>query len=143
MAFAACAVRIVFDKNADAQDRKAELWIEVAGYEKECVAVFVQASSGTSVDAEMNLALNTYMHEILTKDYLFADAYNAQEIDMTTKYADFLDKHLLSLGDVNVADGGYRRASQAAQRNPAYKSPVLKIPGGSPECAALPPAQSK
>jgi C-terminal processing protease CtpA/Prc len=108
-----CAVRIVFDKNADAQDRKAELWIEVAGYEKECVAVFVQASSGTSVDAEMNLALNTYMHEILTKDYLFADAYNAQEIDMTTKYADFLDKHLLSLGDQNVADGGYRRASQA------------------------------
>ena len=108
-----CAVRIVFDKNADAQDRKAELWIEVAGYEKECVAVFVQASSGTSVDAEMNLALNTYMHEILTKDYLFADAYNAQEIDMTAKYADFLDKHLLSLGDQNVADGGYRRASQA------------------------------
>lgn len=108
-----CAVRIVFDKNADAQDRKAELWIEVAGYEKECVAVFIQASSGTSVDAEMNLALNTYMHEILTKDYLFADAYNAQEIDLTAKYADFLDKHLLSLGEVNVADGGYRRASQA------------------------------
>ena len=108
-----CRVRVEFYKNETPNERTAKLWIEAAGHEKECIATLVQAASGTSADAEINLALNTYMHEILTKDYLFADAYNAQNIDLTVKYSDFLNTHLLSLGDVNEADGGYRRMSQA------------------------------
>lgn len=107
-----CAVRIVFEKNGSSSERTAELWIEAAGHEKEHVASFVQAASGATADSEMNLALNTYMHDILKEDYLFADAYNANEADLTVRYTDFLDRHLLSLGEVNVADGGYRRLSQ-------------------------------
>ena len=108
-----CSVRIIFEKNETTSDRTAELWIEAAGHEAECIATLTQAASGTSVDAEMNIALNTYMHDILKKDYLFVDAYNAQEIDLNVKYTEFLSKHLLSLGDVNEADGGYYRLSQS------------------------------
>ncbi len=105
-------VRIAFEKNNGSEERSAELWVTADGYDPVCVATLTQAASGTSADAEINKALNTYMHDILKKDYLFADAYNAQEIDLTAPYSEFLSKHLLSLGDVNVADGGYYRATQ-------------------------------
>lgn len=108
-----CTIRLDFEKNNTASERSVELWVTVEGFDAECIAVLKQASAGTSVDAELNKALNTYMHEILTKDYLFNDAYNAQEIDLTVGYNDFLSQHLLSLGEANVEDGGYYRASQS------------------------------
>ncbi len=107
------SVRVAFEKNSSAQERTAELWITAEGYDPVCVATLVQAASGAGADAEINKALNTYMHEILTEDYLFADAYNAQEIDLTVPFTEFLNRHLLSLGDVNIADGGYYRATQS------------------------------
>lgn len=107
-----CNVRIAFEENDTPEERSAELWVEVEGFEPELVAVLTQAADGAGADAEINRALNTFMHDILKEDYLFADAYNAQEIDLTVSYNDFLSTHLLSLGDVNVADGGYRKASQ-------------------------------
>lgn len=106
-----CTIRIVFEENEDASERTAELWVSVEGYEPECVATLVQAENGTSADAEINRALNTYMHEILKEDYLFNEAYNAQEVDLTVSYSEFLATHLLSLGDENIADGGYYRPS--------------------------------
>lgn len=108
-----CTVRLDFEKNDSASDRSVELWVEVEGYTPQCIVTLTQAASGTSVDAQMNIALNSYMNEILSKDYLFNEAYNAQEIDLEAGYDEFLSKHLLSLGDVNVDDGGYYRASQA------------------------------
>lgn len=113
-----CSVRIVFEENRTPQERTLELWLTVEGFEPECVATLMQAADGAGADAEINKALNTYMHDILKEDYLFADAYNAQDVDLTVPYNDFLSTHLLSLGDVNVADGGYRKASQenAGQR---------------------------
>ena len=105
-------VRIVFEKNKTSEPRELELWVTVEGYDAQKVATLVQSASGTSADSKINLTLNTYMHDILKEDYLFKDAYNAQEIDLTVPYAEFLSTHLLSLGDVNVADGGYYRASQ-------------------------------
>lgn len=111
-------VRIAFNKNNTEFERSVELWITVDGYEAECIATLSQAASGSSVDAKLNEALNTFMHDILKDDYLFADAYNEQEIDLTVNYSDFLSTHLLSLGEVNVADGGYYRPTQpnAGQR---------------------------
>lgn len=106
-------VRMDFEKNDTAEERFVELWITVEGYDARCVATLAQAASGTSADAELNTVLNTYMHEILKKDYLFAEAYNAREPDLTVSYTEFLDRHLLSLGDVNVEDGGYFRSSQS------------------------------
>ena len=108
-----CSVRVVFEENEAEAERVAELWISVKGYEPECVATFTQAASGSSIDAKINQALNTYMHEILKEDYLFKDAYNDQEIDLTVPYGEFLETHLLGLGDVNVDDGGYYRSSHA------------------------------
>jgi len=105
-------VRIAFEKNNASEERSAELWITADGYEPVCVATLVQAASGASADAGINKALNTYMHEILTADYLFADAYNAQDINMTVPFTEFLNTHLLSLGEENVADGGYYRSTQ-------------------------------
>ena len=106
-------VRIAFDENKSVEDRRLELWVTVEGYDPECVVELVQAASGTSADAELNEALNTYMHDILKEDYLFKDAYNAQEIDLTINYKDFLPEHLLYLGDVNEEDGGYYRTSHS------------------------------
>ena len=105
-------IRIIFNENKDNVTRAAELWVTVEGYEPQKVAVLTQAASGTTADSRINTALNTYMHDILKKDYLFVDAYNAQEIDLTVSYNEFLAKHLLSLGDVNLEDGGYYRSTQ-------------------------------
>ena len=106
-------VRIAFDENKSVEERRLELWVTVEGYDPECVMELVQAASGTSADAELNEVLNTYMHDILKEDYLFKDAYNAQEIDLTINYKDFLPEHLLYLGDVNEEDGGYYRTSHS------------------------------
>lgn len=108
----AATVRVVIEANKTPEARELELWVTVEGFEKELVATLVQAASGSSADSKINAALNTYMHDILKEDYLFKDAYNAQEIDLTVAYSEFLSKHLLSLGDVNVEDGGYYRATQ-------------------------------
>ena len=106
-------VRIAFDENKSVEERRLELWVTVEGYDPECVVELVQAASGTSADAELNEHLNAYMHDILKEDYLFKDAYNAQEIDLTINYKDFLPEHLLYLGDVNEEDGGYYRTSHS------------------------------
>lgn len=108
-----CTVRVAFEENKTPEERVAELWVTVDGYPAQCICTLVQALSGASAEAKLNTALNTYMHEILKEDYLFKDAYNAQEIDLGVNYSDFLSRHLLSLGDENVADGGYYRASHA------------------------------
>lgn len=105
-------VRIAFSKNTSPAKREVQLWLAVEGYESECVATITQASSGSSVDAEMNTALNTFMHEILKKDYLFVDAYNALDVDLTVPYSEFLPIHLLAMGDVNIEDGGYYKPVQ-------------------------------
>ncbi len=105
------AIKIDFEKNDTAEERFVEVWVTVEGFDAVKAAVLTQAASGVSVDAELNETLNAYMHGILEKDYLFKDAYNAQEVDLTVSYADFLSTHLLSLDEANVEDGGYYRAT--------------------------------
>ena len=107
----ACTVRLAFKKNETEQERTVGLYVTVDGLEPVLVATLTQAASGMSADAAINQALNTYMHDILKDDYLFKDAYNEQDIDLTLNYKDFLDAHLKYLGNVNIADGGYYRAS--------------------------------
>lgn len=106
-------VRIDFEKNNTSERRTVELWIEGEGFGSELAATLTQAASGTNADYELNATLNAYMHNILKEDYLWADAYNEQEVDLTVSYSEFLSEHLLSLGDLNEEDGGYYRASLA------------------------------
>lgn len=108
-----CRVRVVIDENKTDSAREAELWLSAEGYEDVCAAVLVQAESGASSGAKLNVTLNTYMHEILKEDYLFKDAYNALEVDLTVNYTEFLNRHLLALGDANLEDGGYYKSHQA------------------------------
>lgn len=104
-------VRIAFDENKGSDERIVELWLIVEGFDDVLAATLTQAASGESSDAAINMALNTYMHDILKEDYLFADAYNAREVDLTVNYSSFLEAHLLRLGEENEADGGYYRLS--------------------------------
>lgn len=106
------SVRMVFEKNDTESERSVELWLNVEGYEPVRIATLTQAQSGYSADSAINNALNTFMHDILKEDYLFADAYNELDVDLTVAYDDFLPEHLLALGDVNEADGGYYRPTQ-------------------------------
>ena len=102
-------VRIVFEKNASAEERVLDLWVALGEQDEQLVCSLTQAVSGESADAAISKPLNTYMHEILKEDYLFADAYNKLEVDLSVSYKDFLSTHLLQLGEVNEADGGYNR----------------------------------
>lgn len=108
-----CSVRLAFEKNKTEIDRIVELWVEGEGYDAQCIATLTQAASGTSSGAKLNEALNKYMHNILQEDYLFKDEYNALEVDLTVNFTDFLNTHLLALGDVNDEDGGYYKMHQA------------------------------
>ena len=127
----AATVRVVIEANKTPEARELELWVTVEGFEKELVATLVQAASGSSADSKINAALNTYMHDILKEDYLFKDAYNAQEIDLTVAYSEFLSKHLLSLGDVNVEDGGYYRATQPNPGDRFIYTNIVEVMGVS------------
>ncbi len=109
-------VRVDVKPNKLAEERKVELWIEVKGFEPELAATLIQAAEGETADAAMNEYLNNFMHDILKEKYLFADAYNASTIDLTVPYAEFLPRHLLALGNANIEDGGYMRASQGGAR---------------------------
>ncbi len=111
-------VRVSVKQNKTSEERTVELWLTLKGNDPVRIAALTQASSGSTVDAAMNMQLNTFMHEILKKDYLFADAYNQHEVDLTVPYTEFLPNHLLALGDVNIEDGGYYKAVQnnAGQR---------------------------
>ncbi len=106
-------VRISIKENKTTEERKVELWITVEGFEPELVATLTQAASGSTTDAAMNETLNTFMHNILKEDYLFVEAYNSREVDLTVPYGEFLSTHLLALGDANIEDGGYYKAVQA------------------------------
>ena len=106
-------LRLAFEKNEAETERSVDVYITLEGGDPQLVATLVQAASGENADFAINQALNTYMHEILTKDYLFKDAYNAQDIDLTLRYTDFLEAHLMYLGEANIADGGYYKASHS------------------------------
>ena len=102
-------VRISFEENDTPDERTCELWITLEGKGSGPACTLTQAASSTAADAAISQFLNSYMHDILKKDYLFVDAYNQLEVDLSVDYRDFLSTHLLSLGEVNEADGGYNK----------------------------------
>jgi len=106
-------IRIVFEENQTEAERKAELFITVEGCPRTSVAVFTQNPSGKTAAIEQNLFLNEYMHEILLEDYLWAEEYSKLEVDMEMDYTQFLNTYLMSMGDVNIEDGGRYRANSA------------------------------
>ena len=100
-------IRIKFDPNQGEEERVAELFIAVQGYEKTSLAVFRQ--SVIVSDLERNRTLNRHMHQRLRDEYLWAAQYSDLDVDLDMDYAGFLETHLLQLGDVNIEDGGYTK----------------------------------
>lgn len=108
-------IRIVFDPNDSDSERQAELFVQVKDNSKVSVAKFTQSADGMSDAVKQNVALNTYMHEILLEEYLWADEYSELDVDLEMDYTKFLHEHLTRLGDVNIEDGGHDRFNKGAR----------------------------
>ena len=106
-------VRITIQKNKTSDERKVELWVAAEGFEPVLAATLTQAAAGDTADAAMNEYLNTFMHNILKEDYLWNEEYSKLSHDLTVPYNEFLPRHLLALGEINIEDGGYYKAVQA------------------------------
>ena len=98
-------LRLRFLGNEGEVSRTVEMSILVEGYEKVTVAVFNQ--SRIMSEEERNETLNRYMHNRLLEEYLWAEAYSELDVDFTVDYRDFLQTHLLKLGNINIEDGGF------------------------------------
>ena len=102
-------VQVNFSTNKSASERSAELYVSVEGaLDRIHIATLVQAA-GENVSS-LSSYLNSYMHERLVKEYLWAEEYASLDIDMTVPYDEFLSKHLLKL-DCNIEDGGIWRSN--------------------------------
>lgn len=106
-------IRIQFAANDTESERTAELMVTVDGFKRVSLAVFSQNKAGMTDAVKKNVALNTYMHDRLKEEYLWADDYNSLDIDLEMDYSQFLNHHLMQLGDVNIWDGGLTRANSA------------------------------
>lgn len=105
-------LRLVFDQNLTDEDRSVKLFVQVDGYERTCLAEFHQKMDGATAEQQKNIALNTYMHKRLMKEYLW-EQYNGLTIDLEMDYTQFLNTHLMKLGDINIEDGGKYRSNAA------------------------------
>lgn len=106
-------IRIIFDPNETEESRSVELFIQVDGFKEVSLVVFEQYEDGMSASVEKNMEINTYMHDILKEDYLWASSYAGLDVDLEMDYMQFLYTHLTKLGEENIEDGGYAKAYAA------------------------------
>ena len=97
-------VQIRFSSNQTVDERVADLYVTVAGKERMMVASLTQAAAGNA--SPLSAHLNEYMHNILKKDYLWAEEYSALNVDKSIPYDEFLSTHLLSM-NTNILQQTY------------------------------------
>ena len=124
-------IRITFAANETDEARSVELMIQVEGREPKSLAVFKQQKDAGTAQIQKNMALNSYMHDRLVEEYLWED-YGTLEVDLTMEYTEFLNKHLLMLGNVNIEDGGKYRSGENKGKRFIYSNiqevaPVTKV----------------
>ena len=109
-------IRVRFSKNETEDERIAELFVTVDGYDKKLIATLTQAAGENK--SAMSEYLNKYMHERLVNEYLWADEYAKLDVNMGVSWDKFLYTYLTQLGDTNIEDGGYYRdySSSAGER---------------------------
>lgn len=100
-------IRVRFTKNEKEEERTAELFVTVEGYDRKHIATLTQAAGENK--SAMSEYLNKYMHERLIKEYLWADEYAKLNVNTEISYDKFLYTHLTQLGETNIEDGGYYR----------------------------------
>ena len=124
-------IRLTFAANETEEARSVELMIQVEGREPKSLAVFKQQKDAGTAKMQKNMALNTYMHNRLVEEYLWED-YGTLVVDLTMEYTEFLNKHLLMLGNVNIEDGGKYRSGENKGKRFIYSNiqevaPVTKV----------------
>lgn len=109
-------IRVRFSKNETEDERTAELFVTVDGYDKKLIATLTQAAGENK--SAMSEYINKYMHERLVNEYLWADEYAKLDVNMGVSWDKFLYTYLTQLGDTNIEDGGYYRdySSSAGER---------------------------
>ena len=109
-------IRVRFSKNETEDERTAELFVTVDGYDKKLIATLTQAAGENK--SAMSEYLNKYMHKRLVNEYLWADEYAKLDVNMGVSWDKFLYTYLTQLGDTNIEDGGYYRdySSSAGER---------------------------
>lgn len=109
-------IRVRFSKNETEDERTAELFVTVDGYDKKLIATLTQAAGENK--SAMSEYLNKYMHERLVNEYLWADEYAKLDVNMGVSWDKFLYTYLTQLGETNIEDGGYYRdySSSAGER---------------------------
>ena len=120
-------LRLVFENNPTEDPREVELYVQVDGEEKHILSKYVQKMNDNIAAKQKNVTLNTYMHERLTREYLWEE-YKALKVDLEMDYTKFLSTYLMQLGDVNIEDGGkYRPNSQNAGKRFIYSN-IQEVP---------------
>ena len=105
-------IRVRFNKNETVEERVAELFVTVNGYDKKHIATLTQAAGENK--SALSEHLNNYMHNRLKNEYLWADEYSKLNINMSVSWDKFLGTYLTQMGEVNIEDGGYYRAYSSA-----------------------------
>jgi C-terminal processing protease CtpA/Prc len=122
-------VQIKFSANQSVDQRTADLYVAVSGKDRMLVASLCQASAGNS--SPLSAHLNEYMHNILKKDYLWAEEYAGLDVDMSLPYNEFLQAHLLSL-ESNIEDGGVYRSNMGGNSGKRYiYSSIQEVTSGT------------
>ena len=93
-------IRVRFTKNDKEEERTAELFVTVEGYDRKHIATLTQAAGENK--SAMSEYLNKYMHERLLKEYLWADEYAKLNVNTGISYDKFLYTHLTQLGETNI-----------------------------------------
>lgn len=114
-------IRITFTANETDEVRAVELMIQVEGKDPKSLAVFNQMKDAGTAQLQKNTALNTYMHNRLVEEYLWED-YGDLEVDLTMEFTEFLNKHLLMLGNINIEDGGKYRSGENKGKRYIYSN---------------------
>ena len=104
-------IRVRFSKNETEDERTAELFVTVDGYDKKLIATLTQAAGENK--SAMSEYLNKYMHKRLVNEYLWADEYAKLDVNMGVSWDKFLYTYLTQLGDTNIEDASRNRKAPA------------------------------
>ena len=122
-------VQIRFNANQSDEERVADLYVTVSGKSRMLIASLTQTAAGNS--SPLSAHLNEYMHNILKKDYLWAEEYSALDVDKSLPYTEFLPAHLLAM-NTNIEDGGVYRSYLGSAAGTRYiYSSIQEVSAGT------------
>lgn len=91
--------------NSSSEERKANIYITVSGYDR--TLLFTVTQAGATID-DIDDELLAYVDKRLAEEYYWLDEYNEKRLtfDFKLEAEEYLEEALLSM-TTNIADGGY------------------------------------